>query len=388
MAPNNGYPLQKLQELMRNRTCTFKLRAFHPDEVLKILNKLNKNSKSCGLDTIDAYVLSLAKEELLPVITHIVNLSITEKCFPTEWKCAKVIPLHKKNEVTYPMNYRPVALLPIISKIVERVVYLQLSEYLEENDLLHPSHHGFRSKHNTSTALLHMVDTWMEALENDEISAVIMLDMSAAFDTIQHDILVSKMKLYGLENCALSWVKSYLSGRSQAVYIDGALSDTLDIETGVPQGSVLGPLFYIIFTSDLPEIIHSHVPSNNQTYNAHCEQCGNICCFADDSTFSKCDKDPLELKRSIDETYQQIDNYMSMNRLILNSDKTHLLVMCTDKKHRIHGDFNITLNTGSEIIKPISSAKLLGGIVSNDLKWNHHIKEGGNRRMKGQCLEY
>ena len=177
---------------MKHRTCTFKLRACHPDEILEIINKMNKKSKSCGLDNIDAFVLSIAKNELLPAITHIINLSIRDNLFPSKWKCAKIIPLHKKDEVTYPQNYRPVALLPILSKILEKAVYIQLVSYLEENNLLHPSHHGFRSKHNTSTALLHMYDLWIEAIEKEELSAVIMLDMSAAFDVVDHDILIEK----------------------------------------------------------------------------------------------------------------------------------------------------------------------------------------------------
>ena len=153
---------------MANRTSTFQLRAVHPNE---------ESTKSCGSDNIDTYIIKLAKEELTPVITHLVNISISSKVFPKLWKSAKVIPLHKKDEIIYPKHFRPVALLPITSKILERAVFLQLVAYLEENDLLHPSNHGFRTKHNTSTALLQMVDVWLEALEDYEISAVVMLDM-------------------------------------------------------------------------------------------------------------------------------------------------------------------------------------------------------------------
>ena len=131
-----------------------------------------KTSKSCGKDNIDTYVIKLAKVELTPVLTHIINLSITNSVFPSTWKCAKVIPLHKKDEVIYPKNFRPVSLLAISSKILERAIFLQLINYLESNNLLHPSHHGFRAMHNTCTALLQMVDTWLEALEDDEVSAV------------------------------------------------------------------------------------------------------------------------------------------------------------------------------------------------------------------------
>ena len=153
-----------------------------------------------------------------------------------------MIPLHKKDDVFLAQNYRPVALLPIISKILERAVFGQVIEYFETNNLLHPSHHGFRSKHNTSTAILQMFDTWLDAMEDDEISAVILIDLSAAFDVVDHNILLQKLKLYGIEADTLAWFESYLSGRSQQVYIEGSLSDSLALDAGVPQGSVLSPL--------------------------------------------------------------------------------------------------------------------------------------------------
>ena len=159
---------------MTNRTCSFGLQAVHPDEVLKIISRL-KSTKSCGLDIVDSFVIKLGKYELIPVITHIVNLSISQRTFPIFWKTAKIIPLHKKNEFTDPKNYRPVALLSVFSKILERAVFQQVMEYMEKNNLLHPSHHGFRKSHNTATALLEMTETWLEAFDENKISAAVML---------------------------------------------------------------------------------------------------------------------------------------------------------------------------------------------------------------------
>jgi hypothetical protein len=157
-------PLDKLRFLMRNRSCSFQLRPVHPDTVEKILASL-KNSKSCGLDIIDTFTLKLDGPYILPAITHIVNLSIANQSFPTMWKPAKVKPLFKKEDPLSPQNYRPVAILPILSKILEKAIFIQSMEYMDKNKLIHPNHHGFRAPHSTATGHIQMYDSWVEALE-------------------------------------------------------------------------------------------------------------------------------------------------------------------------------------------------------------------------------
>ena len=362
---------------MKNRTCSFKLKSVHPEEIGKIINNL-KSSKTCGLDNIDSYVLKLAAEELTPSITHIVNLSITKNLFPSLWKSSKVIPLFKKEDSSLPKNYRPVSLLPIISKILERAVYNQLVKYLEENGILHQSHHGFRKGHSTTTALLEMHSTWVEAVEADKITAVIMLDLSAAFDLVDKEILIRKLELYGFEECATKWLDSYLSDRKQQVYLDGQLSETLEVDIGVPQGSILGPILYCLLVNDLPELAHNHPPMDNSPtfWNSHCSSCGGISCFADDSSFSKSSTEANILTEEIKVKYSEIADYMAANKLVLNSDKTHLLVMASDRKHHLHGNYGITLDTGQEIIQPQDSERLLGCQISSNFTWNDHLRNG------------
>ena len=212
LPPSHLNPLDLVRDLMKKRTCSFSLQPVHPDDIEKIISGL-KSTNSCGLDNIDSYVIKLARKELVPAITHIVNLSISQNIFPFSWKTAKIIPLHKKNEFTDPNNYRPVALLAIFSKILEKAVFLQVINYMENNNLLHPSHHGFRKNHNTTTALLEMCDNWLEAFDENKITATVMLDLSAAFDVVDTSILLDKLKLYGFQENVVVWLKSYLTNR-------------------------------------------------------------------------------------------------------------------------------------------------------------------------------
>ena len=253
--------------------------------------------------------------------------------------------------------------------------------YLEENNLLHPSHHGFRAKHSTSTALIQMFDSWIEAFEHGEVSAVLMLNMSAAFDVVDHQILLNKLELYGFEDNSLFWIKSYLSNRYQSVYIEGHLSDPLPVDCGVPQGSILGPLLYILYTNDLPESVHEHHLQDEQPggqepiYNIQCNECGSLCLYADDSTFTLSNKNVKELNDDLDKKYKEIAQYMDKNKLVLNSNKTHLMIMTSSKKHANHQDFGLFLDTGSEIILPQAEEKLLGVSLSNCLSWHKHIRD-------------
>ena len=154
-------------------------------------------------------------------------------------------------------------------------------------EYFHPNHHGFRANHSTSTAMIQMYDSWVQAVDKGELAGVCMLDMSAAFDVVDHEILLSKLELYGFDIEALKWMKNYLSGRTQSVYIDGSFSSYLPVLVGVPQGSILGPLCYILCTNDLPETVldtRSHVHWSQ--LSTHCSECGGLCCFADDSIYS------------------------------------------------------------------------------------------------------
>ena len=335
------------------------------------------------MDNIDTYILKLVVDEILPAMTHVINLSIQQSVFPSTWKVAKVIPLFKKGDSLEPKNYRPVAILVIMSKVLERIIFQQVIEYMDSFKLLNPNHHGFRSHHSTSTAMIQMYDTWVEAVDRGELAGVCMLDMSAAFDVVDPELLLQKLQLYGFDDGAVEWMKNYLTNRSQSVYIDGSLSSPLDVEVGVPQGSILGPLCYIIFTNDLPETIHEDtVHDENSTFpKTHCSVCGGLCCFADDSTYSVGEGDQDILSGKLTEKYKVIANYMTNNRLKLNDDKTHLLVMSTQQK-RARGNIHVSISTPTETIQPIKSEKLLGIHIHENMKWSEYVQDNDQSLIK------
>ena len=185
--------LRKMRKFCRkNRKCTFSLHCVGPEEVDKIISSL-KNSKSCGLDYIDTYIIELSKPIILLALTHIINLSIKNSTFPSDWKVAKSIPVHKKDDILNPQNFRPVAILPRASKNLERIIFNQIISFMDENSLFHPNHHGYRSGHSTATALIQMYDSWLEAAEEGRACGVVMLVMSAAFDVVPHKIFNKKI---------------------------------------------------------------------------------------------------------------------------------------------------------------------------------------------------
>ena len=371
-------PLAHLKMVMATRTCTFTLKPVYPDTVVNIVKNL-RNSKSTGLDNIDVWTLKMIVEEIAPALTHVINLSISSMTFPNVWKLAKVIPLLKKGDPLCPSNYRPVALLSVLSKVLEKVVFMQVVEYMESNNLIHPSHHGSRARHSTCTAIIEMYDRWVESIEKGEMAGVMMIDLSAAFDLVDHQLLLQKLELMGFEKSVIVWMWSYLHTRSQCVYVDGKFSDFKSVNVGVPQGSILGALLYILFVNDLPEVVHGHHRPGNHgasqpkevLYSTSCKDCGSLCCYVDDSTFQYSSSDPDQLSDMLTGQYRNLAQYMGDNRLVINNDKTHLLVM--GSKRQAQARTHVRVNTGTVTIIPVETEKLLGINIHQSLKWHEHV---------------
>ena len=254
-----------LNNLMKERKCHMGLTVIYPKEVLNIISNLS-NSNAFGLDDIDTYSIKLAKESIAPALTHVINLSIMTKTFPDIWKRSKIVPIYKKDDPLSPENYRPVSIIPVLSKILERAKSKQMVKYLADNGLIHPCHHAYRANHNTATALLQMYDSWINALESGKLAGICLLDMSAAFDVVDHRLLLQKVSAYGFQEDVVAWLESYLNNRAQAVSINGDISELINIQSGVPQGSILGPLLYTLYTNELPKVILQNNPNNKSCF--------------------------------------------------------------------------------------------------------------------------
>ena len=211
-----------------------------------------KNKTSTGIDGLSNQLIKMAKNVLVKPLTIIINQMIVTGKFPDQLKISKVIPLNKAKDQTILSNYRLIALQPSISKIFEYVLLEQITNYFLDNNILSPQQYGFRSNHSTELAALNLVDELTYKLDRGIIPLNIYMDLSKAFDTLIHEILISKLKHYGVRGEAIDLIRSYLYQRQQLVEFNGCLSDMRYIETGVPQGSVLGPLLLSIYINDLP----------------------------------------------------------------------------------------------------------------------------------------
>ena len=316
-------------------------------------------SSTCCLDTLPTSFLKNVHKCLAPDLLQIVNTSLLTGIFPRSLKTAVVKPLLKKPNLDPSIisNFRPVSNLPVLSKILEKTVYQQLYAFLSSNNILDPFQSGFRPHHSTETALLRVINDIRMNTDSGKISILVSLDLSAAFDTVDHEILLDRLENWvGLSGKVLDWFRSYLQDRNYFISIGNFISDLTDMTCGVPQGSILGPVLFNLYMLPLGPILQK----NNIAYHS----------YADDTqlyiALSSDDYTPIN---TLCQTIEQINDWMCQNFLQLNKDKTEIIVFGA-KADRL----KVTAQLESLALKPKEQVKILGIIIDSDLNFNSHIK--------------
>ena len=326
---------------------SFVLRECNASEISVIIKGMNKN-KASGPNSIPNEILHILKDEISQPLSYIFNLSFSSGVHPDILKLAKTIPVFKKDSRLQVSNYRPISLLSNINKILEKLMYARLYEFLNENNCFYELQFGFRAKHSVNHALINITESVRKALDDGKIACGVFVDLQKAFDTVDHKILIDKLKYYGIRGTANNWLASYLSNRRQFVSILGFESDTKTLRHGVPQGSVLGPLLFLIFINDLNNCI-----KKSKTYH-----------FADDTNLLNISSSPKKLQKEINIDLKCLYKWLLANKISLNCSKTEIIFF---KKpgQKINFDFNIKMN-GLKLHSK-ESIKYLGIFLNSDL---------------------
>ena len=384
-APQDEDPLIELKKYLGNKNVPpngFSLRELNDSDVKKLLKGL-KGKKSLGLDWICGFSLKIASTCLEQELKTLVNISIRKSKFVDSWKCAKILPGWKNKGTRFELKYyRPLSNLSEVSKLVEKAVYEQMYDYLVSNDLIHPNHNGFLKGTSTSSALQQMFDIWLKHLDKGNLAAALFLDLSAGFDVINHRILLLKMKEYNFSEDTINWFSTYLLDRTQCVQIESAFSPSIPVPWGVPQVSILGPLLFLFFLNELPDIV-KETPGDTLDDND-----SEIVIYADDNTPMTSDKDPLALQTKIQDEANCVTNWFSKNDMICSSEKTKLLVIGTaaNLKSKIKNqNLALEVNVCGVEKAESSSEKLLGVLVNNTATFKNHLY--GDTDNKGLLKE-
>ena len=328
---------------------SFKFSEISEEAMRKYLINLFPN-KASGIDNLPGKFLKDGADVLVLPISQLCNLSISLFTFPQHCKIAKRKPQYKKGSRTEPKNFEPISLLPLLSKLIEKTIHDQVQNYCNENNISFSFQYGFRGKHSTDTCLTYLHDNILKGFDEGLLTGMITIDLQKAFDTIDHEILLSKMPLLGVSNNTLEWFCSYLSNRTFYVSLNSYLSSAGKIICGVPQGSILGPLLFLLYINDIPQAVET-----------------DLFLYADDTGLVFQHKDINKMNEQLNKDFHNICLWFIDNKLSIHfgEDKTKCILFASKQKMKRAGKLEISFNNIE--INQYSSLTYLVRILDNTL---------------------
>ena len=314
-------------------------------------------------------VIKFVIHQIKSPLTHIFNLSIKFGIFPDKLKISKVIPVHKANSKSNMNNYRPISLLPVFSKILEKIIQKRLNQFLHDNNILSSVQHGFIKLKSTTSATLNLTDHMLNSFDHNLFSVGVFLDLSKAFDCVNHDILIHKLEHIGIRQTSLNLIKSYLSNRKQFVHFNNTNSSFKILTHSVPQGSILGPLLFNIYINDIKNSVNKL----------------KLVLYADDSCFYQSHHEIHTLINLVNLELNFVNDWLTANKLTLNVKKSHYLIFSRQKT--IPLDIP-PVKINENILDLKQSTNYLGLNIQNNLKWDNHIDYLTNKLHKYNSILY
>ena len=342
---------------------SFVLHETDANEIISVVKSLKPN-KSVGYDNIPLDTVLLSLPYIADCLSTIINKSFYQGTVPDLLKIAKVCPIHKKGDKSDVSNYRPISILPCFSKIYEKLVHNRLVNYFDKYSVLSNNQYGFRTNYSTYMAVINMTDKISEAMDRSYYSIGVFVDLSKAFDTLDHGILLAKLAHYGIRGTEQKWFKSYLENRTQYVTFNGTESSRLPLKCGVPQGSILGPILFILYINDI----------------IHVSNILNLILFADDTNIFMTHKNLKSLINLVNQELIRLNCWFIANKLSLNINKTNFIIF-TNKKYN-KDEIKNAISFDGKFINPVASTKFLGVHIDERLSWSTHIHEVSNKISK------
>ena len=325
-------------------------------DIMKSFDTIPKH-KATGLDELPTRILKDCLPCIVKPLCHIINLSLTEGKIPDDWKSARVSPIFKGGDAKDPLNYRPISILPVLSKVLEKLVFTQIYKYFDDNDLFTDVQFGFRPNFSTFLALLTITENMRTSLDKGLAIGMVTLDLKKAFDMVPHDVIIDKLRIYGFDSQSLVWIRDYLHMRKQITVINGNFSEPQPVTCGVPQGSILGPLLFIIYLNDITKVVR------------HC----TLSLYADDTCIYYACNDPDEMERKINEDLNNVANWLRCNELLLNNSKCEYMIVTSNRKRRHFANVQIRINNFP--ISRVLKCKYLGVVLNENMTWNDQIEK-------------